>query len=164
MLVVTLLTAGRQISSSYPRGMFVPRHSSDSSESQRSLNTSTLEATSEGGKQLALDDDWWLVQIGAPAAWEKAAGSRKAVVAVVDSGIERCHPDLVGQLWVNPGEIADNGLDDDSNGHVDDIHGWNMVDNNADLSDNTGHGTAMAGIIAAAGDDQGSRACARPAG
>jgi subtilisin family serine protease len=74
---------------------------------------------------------------------------------VVDAGIDSSHPDLAGQLWVNPGEIPDNGLDDDRNGHVDDIHGWNMVDNNADLSDSTGHGTAMAGIIAAARNDQG---------
>ena len=114
-----------------------------------------LETTIEGKNQHRPAEDWWLAQIGAPSAWEQVAGGRSAVVAVVDAGIDADHPDLAGQLWVNPGEVAGNGLDDDNNGCVDDLHGWNMVDDNADLRDNTGHGTSMAGVIAAASDNQG---------
>ncbi len=93
---------------------------------------------------------WALAQIAAPAAWDVVTGTTDIAIAVVDAGIDASHPDLSGQLWVNPGEIAGNGLDDDSNGYVDDVNGWNLVNNNANLSDNTGHGTEVAGIIAAA--------------
>ena len=93
---------------------------------------------------------WGLAQIGAPAAWNVVTGSSSVAIAVIDSGMEISHTDLVSQLWTNPGEIAGNSLDDDNNGHVDDIHGWNILDNNADLSDNNGHGTEVAGIAAAA--------------
>jgi len=96
---------------------------------------------------------WGLAQINAPAAWDVVTGTTDVVIAVIDSGVDTRHPDLAGQLWVNPGEIAGNGLDDDNNGYADDIHGWNLVDNNADLSDNTGHGTEVAGVIAAAANN-----------
>lgn len=96
---------------------------------------------------------WGLPKIQAPAAWDVTTGSTDVVIAVIDSGMDMNHPDLAGQLWTNPGEIAGNGLDDDNNGYVDDVHGWNMVDDNADLSDNTGHGTEVAGIIAAAANN-----------
>jgi len=94
-------------------------------------------------------NQWGLAKINAPAAWDVVTGTTDVVIAVVDAGIDLTHPDLSGQLWQNPGEIAGNGIDDDNNGYVDDIHGWNFVNNNADLSDDTGHGTAVAGIIAA---------------
>ena len=90
---------------------------------------------------------WGLAQIGAPAAWNVVTGSASVAIAVIDSGQDTTHPDLAGQLWTNPGEIAGNSLDDDNNGHVDDLHGWNFLDNNADLSDNNGHGTEVAGEI-----------------
>lgn len=98
-------------------------------------------------------DQWGLAQINAPEAWDLVTGATNIVIAVIDAGLDTNHPDLSGQLWVNPGEIAGNGVDDDNNGHIDDIHGWNFVDDNADLSDNTGHGTQVAGIIAAATDN-----------
>lgn len=94
-------------------------------------------------------NQWGLTKINAPAAWDTTTGSSDVAIAVVDAGIDVTHPDLSGQLWQNPGEIAGNGIDDDNNGYIDDIHGWNLVNNNADLSDNTGHGTQVAGIIAA---------------
>ena len=93
---------------------------------------------------------WGLTQINAPAAWDVTTGSTDVVIAVIDAGLDTDHTDLAGQLWTNPGEITGNSVDDDNNGYVDDIHGWNLVDNNANLSDNTGHGTQVAGVIAAA--------------
>jgi subtilisin family serine protease len=96
---------------------------------------------------------WGLPQINAPAAWDVVTGATDVVIAVVDAGMDTSHPDLAGQLWTNPGEIAGNSVDDDNNGCVDDVHGWNIVDDDGNLSDNTGHGTQVAGVIAAATDN-----------
>ena len=85
--------------------------------------------------------------IGAREAWAQSAG-RGVVVAVIDSGVQLDHPDLKGNLWTNPGEVA-NGVDDDGNGFVDDVHGANTFDGSADVTDRTGHGTHIAGIVAA---------------
>ena len=93
---------------------------------------------------------WALTQINAPAAWDVVTGTNDIAVAVVDSGMNVAHPDLVAQLWVNPGELAGNGADDDNNGYIDDINGWNIYQNTADLTDSTGHGVEVAGVIAAA--------------
>jgi subtilisin family serine protease len=93
-------------------------------------------------------EQWGLAQIDAPDAWDVVTGTADVVIAVIDAGLDTSHPDLANQLWTNPGEIAGNGVDDDNNGYIDDIHGWNFVDNNASLSDNTGHGTQVAGVIA----------------
>jgi subtilisin family serine protease len=70
-----------------------------------------------------------------------------SVVAIVDSGADISHPYLSDRLWTNPGEIAGDNVDNDNNGYVDDIHGWNFVDNNNNVSDGYGHGTAVAGLI-----------------
>jgi len=71
------------------------------------------------------------------------------IVAVVDTGIDITHPQLASQLYVNPDEIPGNGIDDDENGYIDDVHGWNFHDNDNDLSDSNFHGTHVAGIIGA---------------
>ena len=92
---------------------------------------------------------WGLARINAPAAWNTTTGSPEVVVALVDAGLDTTHPDLAGQLWINPGEIPANGIDDDYNGKTDDINGWNIIGSNADLGDNTGHGSQVAGVIAA---------------
>lgn len=81
-------------------------------------------------------------------AWDKSTGAG-VVVAVIDTGIDLDHPELVGRLWTNPGEIAGNGLDDDANGFVDDVHGYDFHARDADPSDTDGHGTHVAGVIAA---------------
>jgi hypothetical protein len=89
------------------------------------------------------------VDIGARWAWEWTGGAEHVVVAVVDSGIDAEHPDLAPRLWRNPFEIPQNGIDDDGNGFVDDEVGWNFEGEDADPLDAYGHGTHVAGIIAA---------------
>jgi len=86
-------------------------------------------------------------------AWKNTTDCSSIIIAIIDSGIDPNHPDLKNNLWTNPGEIANNGIDDDGNGYVDDIHGWNFVDNNNDLSDSNDHGTHAAGVIAARGNN-----------
>jgi subtilisin family serine protease len=99
--------------------------------------------------------------IDAPEAWDISTGSPSVIVAVIDSGIAYDHPDLAPNMWKNPREIAGNGVDDDGNGLVDDVHGWDFHMNDSDPMDpldvnpggNPGHGTHVAGIIAGAGNN-----------
>ena len=103
-------------------------------------------------------DQWGPNQIDAPQAWD-ITHSLDIVIAVLDTGIAVGHPDLRNQLWTNPGEIPNNGLDDDGNGKVDDIYGWHFYQNctgttctpyeNHVIQDDNGHGTHVAGIAAA---------------
>ena len=98
-----------------------------------------------------MGDQWALsnpAAIGAQEAWTQSSGAG-VLVAVLDTGVQLDHPDLAGNIWTNPGEIAGNGRDDDSNGIVDDVHGANMFDRSANAGDDHGHGTHVAGIIAA---------------
>jgi subtilisin family serine protease len=96
---------------------------------------------------------WGLAKIGAPAAWDHATSGSGVVIGIVDTGIDLTHPDLAANIWTNPGEIAGNNVDDDGNGFVDDIHGWDFWNNDNDPTDTNGHGTRVAGIAAAAGNN-----------
>ena len=116
----------------------------------------------------ALSQKYDLTLASAQKAWaeHKVLGSKSEKACIIDTGIDVNHPDIKNNLWVNPGEACEsktkkgeyiaceksrNGIDDDGNGFVDDLHGWNFVSNNGNLQDNHGHGTHIAGIVGAEG-------------
>ncbi|GGI05943.1 S8 family serine peptidase [Egicoccus halophilus] len=93
--------------------------------------------------------------VRAGAAWQRTRGAPEVLVALIDGGVDLAHPDLAGAIWTIPREAAD-GRDLDGNGYVDDLHGWNFVDDTPDVTNvsrQDWHGTAVAGIIAARADD-----------
>jgi subtilisin family serine protease len=107
-------------------------------------------------------EQWYLPHIGAPEAWGTTLGFEGVVVAVIDSGVDVTHPDLQQNIWRNSDEIPGDGLDNDLNGFVDDVQGWDFVDNDSNPAPEFGtdseaiaasHGTISAGIIAARGDN-----------
>jgi hypothetical protein len=98
-----------------------------------------------------INDQWGLQSISAYQAWQYGTGSKNVVVAVIDSGIDLTNQDLVNNLWTNPGEIQGDGIDNEGNGYIDDVNGWNFANNTNDVQDRYGHGTHVAGIIGAEG-------------
>ena len=91
--------------------------------------------------------------IDAPEAWDYTTGTGQTVVAVIDTGVDYNHDDLRANIWVNSGEIAGNGLDDDGNGYIDDLHGYDFANNDSNPMDDNGHGTHVSGTIGAVGDN-----------
>lgn len=127
------------------------------------------------GSDPLLNNQWGMLDIGVQNAWQKTRGVREMIVAVIDTGVDYTHEDLIDNMWRNPGESgrdsngrdkASNGIDDDNNGYVDDVVGWDFVSNDNlpyDLSvdpiemmfggGNPGHGTHCAGNVAARGEN-----------
>jgi serine protease len=97
---------------------------------------------------------WGLDRIEASKAWEIATGStEEVVIAGIDTGIDYSHPDLAANMWTNPGEIPGDGIDNDANGYIDDVHGVNAALGSGNPMDDNGHGTHTAGTIGAVGDN-----------
>ncbi|MBR8831838.1 MAG: hypothetical protein N5P05_002179 [Chroococcopsis gigantea SAG 12.99] len=94
-------------------------------------------------------NNWGANLINAPSAWAKGYTGFGVIVAVLDTGVDRTHSDLGQNIWINNKEIAGNGIDDDQNGFVDDVYGWNFVEKNNNTMDFHSHGTHVAGTIAA---------------
>lgn len=92
-------------------------------------------------------------KIGAQVAWNVTTGNPNFVVGVIDSGVDYRHPDLAANIWTNPGEIAGDGIDNDGNGYIDDVRGWDFANNDNDPMDDDDHGTHVAGILGAVGDN-----------
>ncbi|MEN9827176.1 MAG: hypothetical protein RI953_2921, partial [Pseudomonadota bacterium] len=91
---------------------------------------------------------WGMTKISAPTVWDSFTGSDNVVVAVIDTGVDLNHEDIKSNIWKNTKEIAGNGVDDDSNGYIDDVNGWDFAYGDNDPSDGDGHGTHCAGTVA----------------
>ncbi|WP_026318011.1 S8 family serine peptidase [Algicola sagamiensis] len=101
------------------------------------------------GQDNGVDD----ADVDAPEAWGLALGDRKVLVGVIDTGIDHRHEDLRMNMWKNPGEIPNDGIDNDGNGFVDDVHGINTITGSGDPMDDNGHGTHVSGTIGASGNN-----------
>ncbi len=104
----------------------------------------------------AVHEQYFLRKISAFNAWDIQAGDKDVIVAVTDDGFDINHPDLINSFHINDQEVPGNGIDDDKNGYIDDVLGWNFNGNNNDISDNEwfgDHGTHITGIIAAGADN-----------
>lgn len=119
---------------------------------ETTVTTSTIPTEiADYQKQVNVDKAWKYLEDNG----KTAGGDSSVIVAVIDTGVDYNHIDLKQNIWINKLEIPGNGIDDDDNGYVDDVNGWNFVGNNNDPMDDNGHGTHVAGIIGAANNDIG---------
>ncbi len=100
-------------------------------------------------------NNWGADFVKAPEVWKQGYTGQGVVVAVLDTGVDRNHNDLQTNIWTNSKEIAGNGIDDDDNGYIDDVYGWNFDADNKDTLDIAGHGTHVSGTIAGANNNVG---------
>lgn len=96
---------------------------------------------------------WGMINLRAPAAWDITTGQQGVTVAVIDTGVDYNHPDLASNIWLNNDEIPDNNIDDDGNGYVDDVRGWDFYEFDNDPTPDYWHGTHIAGTTAAVGNN-----------
>ncbi|RMD95534.1 MAG: hypothetical protein D6814_13095, partial [Calditrichaeota bacterium] len=97
---------------------------------------------------------WYLDAAGVVAAWDSTTGDTTSLIAILDTGVDWSHPDLVDKIWINEAELNGlDGVDDDGNGFVDDIRGWDFINHDNDPMDDNSHGTHVAGIAAAASNN-----------
>jgi subtilisin family serine protease len=112
---------------------------------------------SSGSWGQGYDDLWGIKKIGCENAWDISQGEtvegESIVVAVLDTGVDYTHEDLAENIWVNPGEVPGDGIDNDGNGYIDDIRGWDFSNRDNDPADDIGHGSHCAGTIAAVGNN-----------
>ena len=118
----------------------------------RAICTTTIFTVLLGFQPLRGEVPWNIERIRAPELWNEGIYGSGIVIALLDTGVDYDHPDLAGRIWTNPGEVPDNGEDDDGNGYVDDVMGWDFADDDADPADDLGHGTAVAGVICGEGN------------
>lgn len=110
-------------------------------------------------QKIAVPDDpkfpslWGMTKIQAPETWDSFTGSQENIIAVIDTGIDYTHEDLKDNIWVNKKEIAGNGIDDDGNGYIDDVRGWDFAYGDNDPMDGDSHGTHCAGTVAGRGNN-----------
>jgi subtilisin family serine protease len=99
------------------------------------------------------DQQQWISSIQLDQVWDTITGDSTQVIAILDTGVDWLHPDLSDNIWYNYGEIPSNNFDDDGNGFIDDIRGWDFINNDNNPMDDNGHGTHVAGIAAAKGNN-----------